>query len=83
MDRPVLFHYHVTTAIDRFAEHVEHPAQRGFANRHRDGFARVDAFAGHGSNRRYCTQSNAADTTATQLLLDLAGEVDRDTLCSQ
>ena len=79
MDRPALFHYHVTAAINRFAEHVKHPAQCGFANRYRHGFARIDAFAT--TDQAIGTaQSYAADTTATQLLLDFTREVDRDTL---
>lgn len=79
MDRPILVCRHVATTIDSLAKDVEDTAQGRFANRHRDGSSTVNAFLA--TNQTVSrSQGDATDTTTTELLLHLAGELDFDTL---
>ena len=68
-----------TAAVDRFAEQVEDAAERLLADRHGDGLAGVDDF--HAAHQAVGgAQGDAADAIAAELLLHLAGQMDRDAL---
>ena len=81
MDRPVLFGLDRAAAVDRLADQVEHAAQRGLADRHRDRRAGVDAV--HAADHAVgAAQGHAAHAAAAELLLHFAGQVELDALCA-
>ena len=74
MDRPALLGIDGTAIVDRLANQVEHPTQRGLSDRDLHGVAGIDAFLT--ANHTVGTpQSDAADASAAQVLLYFADEV--------
>jgi len=77
VDRPALGGLHGTIGeVDRLAEHVQHPPERGRPDRHHDGRARVDRLhpALQAVGRLH---GHRAHAVLAQVLLDLRDDVDR------
>ncbi len=79
VDRPALVGVDRAAAVDRLAEQIEHAAQRGLADGHRDRRAGVDALLA-ADQAVGAAQGDAADAAAAEVLLHLAGQVELDAL---
>ena len=81
MDRPSFLRVDVTTAIDRFAEHVEHAAESLFSDWYGKRFARVNTVLTTDQAIR-AAKCNATHSSATQVLLNFSSQIEIDTLVS-
>ena len=79
VDGPVVLGLDRPAAVDHLAGEVEHAAERALADRHLDRRAGVEAF--HAADHAVgAAQGDAAHPAAAEMLLHLAGQVERDAL---
>ena len=79
VDGPVVLGLDRPAAVDHVAGEIEHAAERTLADRHLDGRAGIEAF--HAADHAVgVAQGHAADPAAAQVLLHLAGQIQRDAL---
>ncbi len=79
MDGPVVFGLDRPAAVDHLAGQVEHAAERAFAHRHLHRRAGVEAF--HAADHAVgAAQGDASHPAAAEMLLHLAGQIERDAL---
>ena len=79
VDGPGFFGLDRAALVDRFAQQVEDAAQGGFAHRHANGAARVDALL-TADEAIGAAQCHAANAAAAEVLLHFAHELDFDAL---
>ena len=79
VNRPTFLGFDRATAVDRFAEQVEHAAERRFADGHRNRGTGVDALLA-ADQAVGAAEGDAADAAAAEVLLHFAGQVELDAL---
>ena len=79
MDGPVIVGLDRPESVDRLADEIENPSQRGLAHRHVHRRAGIDAL--HAADHAVgVAQGHAADPAAAEVLLHFAGQIELDSL---